>query len=193
MKAARYLRKAHYGDLVMIYYDEYDVANPKNMKQITTNKHGVVKLLNCFDRDYEVPCSFKFRENRIESTHAKFVGITRMKRTGSRKGEKLIQWFDHNEVDDNLLHNKYFSDIKQIAHSTTVSKKKIMETLKEVMNKKKKRTPLDDEHVVCLIGFYLCCVLFFGDKNASAVNVKYLVIVETYETVLKVFWPDFFQ
>ncbi|XP_026419551.1 pentatricopeptide repeat-containing protein At1g05750, chloroplastic-like [Papaver somniferum] len=51
-RAKTYLRKAPYGDLVMMY--EFDVAAPKNMKQITTNKHGVVKLLNCFDRDCEV-------------------------------------------------------------------------------------------------------------------------------------------
>ncbi|KAI3847478.1 hypothetical protein MKX03_011748, partial [Papaver bracteatum] len=50
-RAKRYLRKAAYGDLVMMYYDEYDLANPKNMKQISTNKNGVVKLLKCFDRD----------------------------------------------------------------------------------------------------------------------------------------------
>ncbi|KAI3907945.1 hypothetical protein MKW98_003590 [Papaver atlanticum] len=53
------------------------------------------------------------------------------------------------------------------------------------MKKKKRRTKLDDKHVVCLIGFYLCCVLFFGDKNASSVNVKYLALVKTYETVLE--------
>ncbi|KAI3911416.1 hypothetical protein MKW98_010303 [Papaver atlanticum] len=65
-----------------------------------------------------------------------------------------------------------------------------METIIEVMKKKKRRTKLDDKHVVCLIGFYLCCVPFFGDKNASSVNVKYLALIETYETVLEVSWPD---
>ncbi|KAI3884635.1 hypothetical protein MKX03_037048, partial [Papaver bracteatum] len=110
-RAERYLRKAAYGDLVMMYYDEYDLANPKNMKQISTNKNGVVKLLKCFDRDGAVPCSFRFGENLIESTPEKFVGITGMKRTGSRKGQKLIKHFDLNEVDDNILYNKYFSDI----------------------------------------------------------------------------------
>ncbi|KAI3855872.1 hypothetical protein MKW98_006029, partial [Papaver atlanticum] len=49
---------------------------------------------------------------------------------------------------------------------------------------------LDDQHVVCMIGLYLCCVLFFGDINVNAVNVKFLAIVETYETLLKVSWPD---
>ncbi|RZC84330.1 hypothetical protein C5167_047117 [Papaver somniferum] len=49
---------------------------------------------------------------------------------------------------------------------------------------------IDDQHIVCMIGFYLCCVLFFADINASAANVKFLAIVETYETVLKVSWPD---
>ncbi|KAI3932569.1 hypothetical protein MKW98_012540 [Papaver atlanticum] len=53
------------------------------------------------------------------------------------------------------------------------------------MNKKKIRK-LDDQHVVCMIGLYLCCVLFFGDINATAVNVKFLPIVETYETLLEV-------
>ncbi|RZC87242.1 hypothetical protein C5167_007872 [Papaver somniferum] len=163
-RAERYLREAPYDVIVMMYYDEYDVANPKNMKQITTNKHGVVKLLNYFDRDCEVPCSFKFGENFIESTLAKFDAITGMKMTGSRKGQKLIKWFDLNEMDDNVLYNKYFSDIKQTSHSTAVSKKKIMEIIIQVMNKKKRRTPLDDDHVICLIGFYLCCVLFLATK-----------------------------
>ncbi|KAI3869758.1 hypothetical protein MKW98_030939, partial [Papaver atlanticum] len=189
-RAERYLRKAPYDDLVMLYYDEYDVADPKKIKQITTNKHGVVKLLNCFDRDCEVPCSFKFGENFIESTPAKFAGIIGMKRIGSKKGQKLIERFNLNKLDENILYNKYFSDIKERPHSTAVSKKKIIETIIELMKKKKKRTKIDDEHIVCLIGFYLCCVLFFGDKNASAVNVKYLSIVETYETVRKVSWPD---
>ncbi|KAI3885920.1 hypothetical protein MKX03_003007 [Papaver bracteatum] len=48
-----------------------------------------------------------------------------------------------------------------------------------------KRKKNDEKDLVCLIGFYLCCVLFFGDINANGVNVKYLSIVETYETVLK--------
>ncbi|KAI3930979.1 hypothetical protein MKW98_030218, partial [Papaver atlanticum] len=160
------------------------------MKQITSNKHGVVKLLNCFDRECEVPCSFKFGENFIESTPEKFAGIIGMKRIGSRKGQKLIERINLKKLDEYVLYNKYFSDIKETQHSTAVTKKKIMETVIEVMKKKKTRTNIDDEHVVCLIGFYLCCVLFFGDKNASAVNVKYLAIVETYETVLKVSWPD---
>ncbi|RZC92094.1 hypothetical protein C5167_027986, partial [Papaver somniferum] len=86
-----YLRKAPYGDLVMLYYDEFDVAAPKNMKQITTNKHGVLKILNCFYRDFDVPYAFKFGENFIESTPEKFAGITEMKRIGSRRGQKLIQ------------------------------------------------------------------------------------------------------
>ncbi|KAI3883434.1 hypothetical protein MKX03_031899, partial [Papaver bracteatum] len=55
---------------------------------------------------------------------------------------------------------------------------------------RRERTKLDDQHVVCLIGLYLCCVLFFGDVNASGVNVLFLAIVETYETVLKVSWPN---
>ncbi|KAI3932266.1 hypothetical protein MKW98_024986, partial [Papaver atlanticum] len=46
--AVKYLREAAYGELVMMYYAEYGA---KKVKQITTNKHGVVKLLNCFDID----------------------------------------------------------------------------------------------------------------------------------------------
>ncbi|KAI3890057.1 hypothetical protein MKX03_021414 [Papaver bracteatum] len=53
-------------------------------------------------------------------------------------------------------------------------------------NKSGKRKKIDEKDLVCLIGFYLCFVLFFGDINANGVNVKYLSIVETYETVLKV-------
>ncbi|XP_026416510.1 uncharacterized protein LOC113311943 [Papaver somniferum] len=53
-----------------------------------------------------------------------------------------------------------------------------------------KRKKVDEKDLVCLIGLYLCCVLFFGDKNANGVNAKYLSIVETYDTVLKVSWPD---
>ncbi|KAI3894551.1 hypothetical protein MKX03_027581, partial [Papaver bracteatum] len=49
---------------------------------------------------------------------------------------------------------------------------------------------LDDQHVVCMIGLYLCCVLFFGDINTTAVNEKFLAIVETYETLPKVSWTN---
>ncbi|KAI3852792.1 hypothetical protein MKX03_028626 [Papaver bracteatum] len=52
-------------------------------------------------------------------------------------------------------------------------------------SKSGKRKKNDEKDLVCLIGFYLCCVLFFGDINTNVLNVKYLSIVETYETVLK--------
>ncbi|KAI3849928.1 hypothetical protein MKW98_026842 [Papaver atlanticum] len=189
-RAERYLRRGAYGKLVMIYYEEYDAADASTTKQISTNKHGVVNLLNCFDRDGEIPCSFKFGDDKfIQSTPAKFAGILGMQRIGSRKGQKLLKYFSLNELDDNILYNKYFTNIKDTAHPTTVTKKKIIEELKQVMSKRE-RTKLDDRHVVCLIGLYLCCVLFFGDVHASGVNVRFLSIVETYETVLKVSWPD---
>ncbi|KAI3988452.1 hypothetical protein MKX01_026266 [Papaver californicum] len=43
---------------------------------------------------------------------------------------------------------------------------------------------------MCLIRFYFCYVLFFGDINVSSVNVKYLGLVETLETMKKVSRPD---
>ncbi|KAI3990536.1 hypothetical protein MKX01_022836, partial [Papaver californicum] len=52
-----------------------------------------------------------------------------------------------------------------------------------------KPTTVDDEELMCLIGFYFCCVLFFGDINASSIHVKYLGLVDTFETVKKVSWP----
>ncbi|KAI3902187.1 hypothetical protein MKW98_022393 [Papaver atlanticum] len=148
-----------------------------------------MKLLNCFDRDGDIPCSFKFGDDKfIQSTPAKFARILAMQRIGSRKGQKLLKYFSLNELDDNILYNKYFTDIKDTSHPTTMTKKKIIEELKQVMNRRE-RTKLDDQHVVCLIGLYLCCVLFFGDVNASGVNVRVLAIVEAYKTVLKVSWP----
>ncbi|KAI3907371.1 hypothetical protein MKW98_010721 [Papaver atlanticum] len=189
-RAERYLRRAAYSKLVMMYYEEYDTADASTTKQISTNKHGVMKVLNCFDRDGDIPCSFKFGDDKfIQSTPAKFAGILGMQRIGSTKGQKLLKYFSLNELDDNVLYNKYFTDIKDTTHPTTVTKKKIIEELKQVMNKRE-RTKLDDQHVVCLIGLYLCCVLFFGDVNASGVNVRFLANVETYETVLKVSWPN---
>ncbi|KAI3932570.1 hypothetical protein MKW98_012541, partial [Papaver atlanticum] len=61
-RAVKYLRKSAYGELVMMYYEEYDA---KKVKKITTNKHGVVKLLNCFDKDGDIPYSFKFGDKYI--------------------------------------------------------------------------------------------------------------------------------
>ncbi|KAI3879103.1 hypothetical protein MKX03_018051, partial [Papaver bracteatum] len=73
----------------MMYYDEYDPAVPSTTKQITTNKSGVLKLLNCFDLDCNTPCSFKFGDdNFIESTPAKSSGLFYMQRIGSTKVTK---------------------------------------------------------------------------------------------------------
>ncbi|KAI3924575.1 hypothetical protein MKX01_038015 [Papaver californicum] len=49
-----------------------------------------------------------------------------------------------------------------------------------------KPTTVDDEQLLCLIGFYFCCALFFGDINASSIHVKYLGLVETLKTVKKI-------
>ncbi|XP_026420160.1 uncharacterized protein LOC113316155 [Papaver somniferum] len=162
--------------------------------QITTNKHGVLKLLNCFDMDCETPCSFKFADDKIiESTPAKLAGIFCMQRIGSRKGQKLLKYYCPSDLTDNVLYSKYFTDIKSTKHQTTVTKTNILEKIKQLMAKRRKsgkRKKVDEKDLVCLIGLYLCCVLFFGDKNANGVNAKYLSIVETYDTVLKVSWPD---
>ncbi|KAI3872397.1 hypothetical protein MKX03_018972 [Papaver bracteatum] len=193
-RAQQYLLRVAYGKLVMMYYNEYDPAVPSTTKQITTNKSGVLKLLNCFDLDCDTPCSFKFGDdNFIESTPAKLAGLFYMQRIGSRKGQKLLKNFSHKDLNDNVLYNKFFTDIKSTTHQTIVTKTKILEKIKQLMTKRSKsgkRKKNDEKDLVCLIGFYLCCVLFFGDINANGVNVKYLSIVETYETVLKVSWPD---
>ncbi|RZC73091.1 hypothetical protein C5167_048573 [Papaver somniferum] len=79
-RAQRYLRRAAYGELVMMYYDDYDTTVPTTTRQITTNKHGVLKLLNCFDMDCETPCSFRFADDKIiESTPAKLAAQTAAK------------------------------------------------------------------------------------------------------------------
>ncbi|KAI3897085.1 hypothetical protein MKX03_009688 [Papaver bracteatum] len=57
-------------------------------------------------------------------------------------------------------------------------------------SKSGKRKKIYEKDLVCLIGFYLFCVLFFGDINANGVNVKYLSIVETYESVLKILFAE---
>ncbi|KAI3917236.1 hypothetical protein MKW92_046226 [Papaver armeniacum] len=193
-RAQRYLLRVAYGKLVMMYYDEYDPAVPSTTKQITTNKSGVLKILNCFDMDCETPCFFKFGDDKfIESTPAKLASLFYMQRIGSRKCQKLLKNFSHKHLIDNVFYNKFFTDIKSTTHQTTVTKTKILEKIKQLMTKRSKsgkRKKIDEKDLVCLIGFYLCCVLFFGDINANGVNVKYLSIVETYETVLKVSWPD---
>ncbi|RZC65110.1 hypothetical protein C5167_008796, partial [Papaver somniferum] len=131
-RAQRYLRRAAYGKIVLMYYNEYNEAVPSTTRQISTNKHGVVKLLNCFDIDCVTPCSFKFADdNFIEST-------------------------------------PFFTDIKSTTHQTTVTKKNIIEKIKQLMNDinfKERRIKVDEKNL-------------------------YLSIVETYETVLKVLWPD---
>ncbi|RZC81044.1 hypothetical protein C5167_043628 [Papaver somniferum] len=193
-RAQRYLRRAAYGELVMMYYDDYDTTVPTTTRQITTNKHRVLKLLNCFDMDCETPCSFRFADDKIiESTPAKLAGIFCMQRIGSRKGQKLLKYYCPSDLTDNVLYSKYFTDIKSTKHQTTVTKTNILEKIKQLMAKRRKsgkRKKVDEKDLVCLIGLYLCCVLFFGDKNANGVNAKYLSIVETYDTVLKVSWPD---
>ncbi|RZC45348.1 hypothetical protein C5167_038286 [Papaver somniferum] len=139
-RAHRYLRRAAYGELVMMYYDDYDTT-----------------------------------------------------RIGSRKGQKLLKYYCPSDLTDNVLYIKYFTDIKSTKHQTTVTKTNILEKIKQLMAKRRKsgkRKKVDEKDLVCLIGLYLCCVLFFGDKNANGVNAKYLSIVETYDTVLKVSWPD---
>ncbi|XP_026433311.1 uncharacterized protein LOC113330696 [Papaver somniferum] len=144
--------------------------------------------------DCETPCSFKFADDKIiESTPAKLAGIFCMQRIGSRKGQKLLKYYCPSDLTDNVLYSKYFTDIKSTKHQTTVTKTNILEKIKQLMAKRRKsgkRKKVDEKDLVCLIGLYLCCVLFFGDKNANGVNAKYLSIVETYDTVLKVSWPD---
>ncbi|KAI3872680.1 hypothetical protein MKX03_004255 [Papaver bracteatum] len=76
----------------MMYYDEYDLAVPSTTKQITTNKTGVLKLLNCFDLDCDTPCSFKFGDdNFIESTPKSLAGLFYMQRISVEKGSKAIK------------------------------------------------------------------------------------------------------
>ncbi|KAI3861754.1 hypothetical protein MKX03_019547, partial [Papaver bracteatum] len=190
-RAQKYLRRASYGNLVMMYYNEYNEVEPSTTIQISTNKHDILKLLNCFDVDCETPCSFNFGDDKfIESTPEKLAGIFCMKMIGSRKGQKMLKYFNHRELISNILYNKFFTDIKSTTHQTTVTKKNIIEKIKQLMTKSGRRKKVDDKNVVCLIGFYLSCVLCFGDVNANGVNMRYLSIVETYETVLKVSWPD---
>ncbi|KAI3864634.1 hypothetical protein MKX03_009154 [Papaver bracteatum] len=123
----------------MMYYDEYDPASPSTTKQITTNKSGVLKLLNCFDLDCDTPCSFKFGDdNFIESTPAKLAGLFYMQRIGSRKGQKLLKNFSHKNLNDNVLYSKFFTDIKSTTHQTIVTKTKILEKIKELMTKRSK-------------------------------------------------------
>ncbi|KAI3835480.1 hypothetical protein MKX03_034570 [Papaver bracteatum] len=112
----------------MMYYDEYDPAVPSTSKQIITNKSGVLKLLNCFDLDCDTPCSFKLGDD-------KFIESTPAKLAG-------------------LFHMQRIGIRK-------VTKTKILEKIKELMTKRSKsgkRKKNDEKDLVCLIGFYLCCV-----------------------------------
>ncbi|KAI3889428.1 hypothetical protein MKX03_033882 [Papaver bracteatum] len=118
-RAQQYLLRVVYGKLVMMYYNEYDPAVPSTTKQITTNKSGVLKLLNCFDLDCDTPCSFKFGDdNFIESTPAKLDGLFNMQRIGGRKGQNLLKNFSHKDLNDNVLYSKFFTDIKSTTHQT---------------------------------------------------------------------------
>ncbi|RZC53785.1 hypothetical protein C5167_012648, partial [Papaver somniferum] len=138
-RAHRYLRRAAYGELVMMYYDDYDTTVPTTTRQITTNKHGVLKLLNCFDMDCETPCSFKFADDKIiESTPAKLAGIFCMQRIRSRKGQKLLKYYCPSDLTDNVLYSKYFTDIKSTKHQMTVTKTNILEKIKQLMAKRRK-------------------------------------------------------
>ncbi|KAI3856229.1 hypothetical protein MKX03_027811, partial [Papaver bracteatum] len=129
-RAQQYLKRASYVNLVMMYYNEYNDAEPSTTRQISTNKHGVLKLLNCFDVDCETPCSFKFGDDKfIESTPEKLAGIFCMQRIGTRNGQKLLKYFNHRELDNNVLYNKLFTDIKSTNHHTTVTKKNIIEKI----------------------------------------------------------------
>ncbi|KAI3992723.1 hypothetical protein MKX01_021684 [Papaver californicum] len=113
--------------------------------------------------------------------HAAILG---MKRVGGKRGDKIINQ-RVNEIDDNRLYNKYFQNSKK---KGKVDKTSIAAMIKEVMEIKEP-TIVDEEELVCLIGFYMCCVLFFGDINASSIQVEYLGLVETLETVKKVSRP----
>ncbi|KAI3972973.1 hypothetical protein MKX01_019631 [Papaver californicum] len=154
-------------------------------KKINTNKHGITKLLICYDCVGPSPAAFKFGDKIIESTLEKCVAILGMKRVGGRKSEKIINQ-RVKEIDDDLLYNKYFHNNKK---KGKVDKTSIAGAIKEVI-RIEEPTTVDDDQLVCLIGFYMCCVLFFGDINASSIHVKYLGLVETLETVKKVSWTD---
>ncbi|RZC81440.1 hypothetical protein C5167_044019 [Papaver somniferum] len=181
--AQRYLRRAAYGELVMMYYDDYDTSVPSTTRQISTNKHGVLKLLNCFDMDCETPCSFKFGDDKIiDSTPAKLAGIFCMQRIGSRKGQKLLKYYCPSDLTDNVLYNKFFTDIKSIKHQTTVTKTNILEKIKQLMTKRSKsgkRKKVDEKRSKS------------GKRKKVGKDIHLLdSIVETYDTVLKVSWPD---
>ncbi|KAI3834823.1 hypothetical protein MKX03_009342 [Papaver bracteatum] len=138
-RAQRYILRVAYGKLVMMYYDEYDPAVPSTTKQITTNKSGVLKLLNCFDLDCDTPYSFKVGDDKfIESTPTKLGGLFYMQRIGNRNGQKLLKNFSHKDLIDNVLYIKFFTDIKSTTHQTTVTKTKFLEKIKHLMTKRSK-------------------------------------------------------
>ncbi|RZC44920.1 hypothetical protein C5167_037870 [Papaver somniferum] len=154
-RAQRYLRRVAYCELVRMYYDDYDTTVPSTTRQISTNKHGVLKLLNCFDMDCETPCSFKFDDDKIiKSTPAKLAGIFCMKRIGSRKGQKLLKYYCPSDLTDNVLYNKFFTDIKSTKHQTTVTKTNILEKIKQLMEKRSKsgkRKKVDEKDLLLFV------------------------------------------
>ncbi|KAI3931297.1 hypothetical protein MKX01_040214, partial [Papaver californicum] len=139
-------------------------------------------------RNGEILNAFKFGDKVLESAPEKYVAILGMNTIGGREGHRIINQ-KRKEINDNLLYNKYFYNTKKKSHAATVDKRSIAATIKEEMTIEK-LTRFDDEQLLCLIGFYLCCVMFFGDINASSMNVRYLGLVETLDTVKKVSWPD---
>ncbi|KAI3991819.1 hypothetical protein MKX01_038217 [Papaver californicum] len=171
-----------YGNLFLMFWNTEDKELQNN---INTNKHGIAKLLMCYDRDDPSPSAFKFGDKFIESTPEKCAAILGTNRVGGRKGDKIINK-RVKEIYDNLLYKKYFQNSKK---KGKVDKTPIATTITEVM-RIDKQTPVDDEQLVCLMGFYMCYVLFSGDTSASSIHVKYLGLVENLETVKKVSWPD---
>ncbi|KAI3984357.1 hypothetical protein MKX01_011311, partial [Papaver californicum] len=92
----------------------WNTKDKELQKKINTNKHGIAKLLKCYDRNGPSPSAFEFKDEIIESTPENCVAILGMKRTP------------------------------------------IAATIKKVMGIKEPTT-VDDEELVCLIGFYMCC------------------------------------
>ncbi|KAI3989999.1 hypothetical protein MKX01_003702 [Papaver californicum] len=89
----------------------WNIEDKEPQKKINTNKHRVAKLLTCFDREGPSPTSFKFGDKILESTPEKYDAILGMKSVGGRKGYNIIN-HKGKEIDDNVLYDKYFSNIK---------------------------------------------------------------------------------
>ncbi|RZC79623.1 hypothetical protein C5167_042200, partial [Papaver somniferum] len=105
--------------------------------------------------DCETPCSFKFVDDKfIESTPAQLDGIFCMQRIGSRKGQKLLKYFSHRDLIDNVIYNKFFNDIKSTTHQTTMTKKNIIEKIKQLMNDinaTKRRRKVDEKNLILFV------------------------------------------